>query len=83
MFHSSSLRKEVSSNLHITNSEFKNSALSEVCLPLSNGGKIVLSHTFIEWFIGFTDAEGCFAIVKDNRKKFCKLFFPVYNSFTY
>jgi len=40
MFHSSSLRKEVSSNQHKlapTNSEFKfkNSAFSEVCLPLS------------------------------------------------
>lgn len=29
--------------------------------------KLPSSREFIEWFVGFTDAEGCFSIVKDNK----------------
>lgn len=33
-----------------------------VSVELSNGEPLVLTREFIEWFRGFTDAEGCFQI---------------------
>lgn len=43
------------STIDNSNSEF---------LMVSEGKQIVLSNDFIEWFRGFTDAEGCFLLVK-------------------
>ena len=35
-----------------------------ITLELPNKKQLVLSDSFIEWFRGFTDAEGCFSITK-------------------
>jgi hypothetical protein len=39
-------------------------------LELPKGEQLVLSQSFIEWFRGFTDAEGCFLIVKGKGNVF-------------
>jgi len=36
-------------------------------IMVSEGKQIVLSTEFIEWFRGFTDAEGCFLLVKTGN----------------
>jgi hypothetical protein len=43
---------------------------SPIILELSNGKKLVLSLDFLEWFRGFTDAEGSFIIVKGLGNRF-------------
>ena len=39
--------------------------------------KLPSSKEFIEWFVGFTDAEGCFSIVKENKGKNICLSFTI------
>lgn len=43
---------------------------SPIILELPNREKLVLSFDFIEWFRGFTDAEGSFIIVKGLGNSF-------------
>ena len=43
---------------------------SSVTFKLPNGEQLVLSHSFVEWFRGFTDAEGCFLIAKGKGNVF-------------
>lgn len=43
---------------------------SSVTFELPSGEQLVLSHSFIEWFRGFTDAEGCFIIAKGKGSVF-------------
>ena len=45
---------------------------SPIILELPNREKLVLSFDFIEWFRGFTDAEGCF-FIKTSKSKTHKL----------
>lgn len=37
---------------------------------LANGTEMVLSKEFIEWFRGFTDAEGCFMLSRNSKSSF-------------
>lgn len=43
---------------------------SFVTLELPNRKQLVLSRNFIEWFRGFTDAEGCFFVAKGKGNVF-------------
>lgn len=43
---------------------------SPIILELPDGKKLVLSLDFLEWFRGFTDAEGSFIIVKGLGNSF-------------
>jgi len=43
---------------------------SSVTFELPSREQLVLSHSFIEWFRGFTDAEGCFLIAKGKGNVF-------------
>ena len=47
-----------------------NTDQSSVTFGLPLGEKLVLSRCFIEWFRGFTDAEGCFFITKGKGNVF-------------
>lgn len=43
---------------------------SSVTFELPSGEQLELSHSFIEWFRGFTNAEGCFLIAKGKGNVF-------------
>lgn len=47
-----------------------NTDQSFVTFELPLGEKLVLSRSFIEWFRGFADAEGCFSIAKGKGNVF-------------
>ena len=50
---------------------------------LSNNLKQIIpkaSRDFIEWFVGFTDAEGCFLITSLKKCKLCKLYIYYWTS---
>nr|SNU77826.1 TPA: LAGLIDADG endonuclease [Fusarium oxysporum] len=61
-------REDINSRCYLSSVASLRPALGISTLRYKNLSSLTLSkHNFIEWFRGFTDAEGCFLIVKQGK----------------
>src|SRR5258706_14083737 len=54
----------------ITNSAPMGTTKTRLCSTSSRFANLDSNKSFLEWFSGFSDAEGCFSIVKEKMQNF-------------